>query len=275
MTQDHFLLYDVLAYPQPQPSLWFAWWAPKNPHYAPSPEASRNERSPLMQEYVAYINAYGRLYKSIPFVKAIYLANSITFNALKDQSDIDICIVVKHGRMRTARLRTLFLFTLFRIKRNGTNVRKKFCLSFYLDEHELNLQRIALQPQDPYLVYWIAHLVVLYQDTPADPVAIWHHNDWIVHYLPNFPEKQSIFLPTREWQGRTMRKRICERRWGGRLGDIFESLIKLIRLPILLWKKRRLGVAGDDIILSDVMLKFHADKRKKYGTKWKLAQAQD
>lgn len=165
-----------------------------------------------MQEYVAYINAYGRLYKSLPFVKAIYLGNSITFNALKDQSDIDICIVVKHGRMRTARLRTLLLFTLFRIKRSGTKVRKKFCLSFYIDEHELNLQRIALQPQDPYLVYWIAHLVTLYQDTPADPVSIWRYNDWIVHYLPNFPEEQSVFLPTRERHGRTMRKRIWERR---------------------------------------------------------------
>lgn len=59
------------------------------------------------------------------------------------------------------------------------------------------------------------------------------------------------------------------------MGDLFESLIKLIWLPILLWKKRRLGMLGDDIILSDVMLKFHADKRKKYATKRKLAQGQD
>lgn len=228
-----------------------------------------------MQEYVAYINAYGRLYKSIPFVRAIYLANSITFNALHEDSDIDICIIVKHQRIWSARFWSLVLFTLFRIKRRGTHKRKKFCLSFYIDEQELNLQRIALQPQDPYLVYRLAHLVTLYQDTPADPIALWQHNDWIHHYLPNFPEKQAIFLPIRACSGRTLRKRLWERRGGGRMGDGFEWLLRLIRLPILLWKKRRLGVLGEDIILSDVMLKFHADKRKKYATKRKLADRED
>ncbi len=271
----HHLFYSVMEYSQPQPSLWFAWWAEKNPHYAPAPQQTWDERCPLMQEYTAYINAYGRLYKSLPFVRAIYLANSITFNALHDDSDIDVCIVVKHKRIWTARFWSLLLFSLLRIKRVGKKKRKKFCLSFYVDEQELNLQRLALQPQDPYLVYWIAHLVPLYQETPMDPVMLWRYNDWITHYLPNFPEQQVIHLPTHQRSGRTRRKRFWERRGGGRIGDGIEQLLKLIRLPILLRKKRRLWVSGDDIVLADTMLKFHADKRLKYATKRKLASTSD
>lgn len=56
---------------------------------------SRDKKNPHMDDFVQYINKFKRLYKTIPFIQSIYLCNSITFNALTEDSDIDVFIVSK------------------------------------------------------------------------------------------------------------------------------------------------------------------------------------
>ena len=56
-----------------------------------------------MQSFVDHVNKLGWLWKSLPFVDAIYIGNSMTFNSLKEDSDIDLCIVVSPGRMWLAK----------------------------------------------------------------------------------------------------------------------------------------------------------------------------
>ncbi|MDR0650197.1 MAG: hypothetical protein LBG59_02025 [Candidatus Peribacteria bacterium] len=48
-----------------------------------------------MDDYIAEIEKYATLYKSLPFVEEIYLCNSITFNALHQDSDIDLFIIAR------------------------------------------------------------------------------------------------------------------------------------------------------------------------------------
>ncbi len=47
-----------------------------------------------MQAYVDHVNRLGWLWRSLPFVESVYVANSMTFNALHDESDIDLFFVV-------------------------------------------------------------------------------------------------------------------------------------------------------------------------------------
>lgn len=159
---------------------------------------------------------------------------------------------------------------LLRFKRNGKNIRKRFCLSFYVTRDHANLQRIKLRPLDPYLVYRLAHLVPIYQKLPDHPVDIYEDNHRLRDYLPTFPMEQVIQLGTTIVTGMNPFKKWIERFFGGRLGDLLEALIKLLRVPILIWKKRRLGVVGESIVIADNMLKFHADKRKKYAMQRKV-----
>lgn len=73
-------------------------------------------------------------------------------------------------------------------------MRKKFCLSFYVTRDHANLQGIKLRPLDPYLVYWLAHLVPIYQKLPEHPVSIYEDNHRLRDYLPTFPMEQVIQL---------------------------------------------------------------------------------
>lgn len=56
---------------------------------------SWKEKNSLMSDYIESINQRSRVFKHIPFIRQVYLCNSITFNALHDNSDIDICIICK------------------------------------------------------------------------------------------------------------------------------------------------------------------------------------
>lgn len=147
-----------------------------------------------MEEYLALVKKCAPLWKSLPYVDAIYLANSITFNALREESDIDIFIVTSSGRIWIARFRTVVIMRILRLKRTRKHSRKKFCLSFYVTRDHANLQGIKLRPLDPYLVYWLAHLVPIYQKLPDHQFNIYEDNYRLRDYLPMFPMESVIRL---------------------------------------------------------------------------------
>ncbi|HBB03723.1 TPA: hypothetical protein DCZ39_02335 [Patescibacteria group bacterium] len=143
-----------------------------------------------MDDFLRYINRFSRLYRSVPFIQSIYLCNSITFNALKEDSDIDVFIVTKKGSLRRARFWSAVVFFLFGLKRGVIRgKKKKFCLSFYVTHTHQNLYNIMLPQNDIYFIYWLAHLVPLYQETPEN---IYKHNKWLESALPNFPGRHCI-----------------------------------------------------------------------------------
>ena len=60
-----------------------------------SDQFSRNKKCKYMDEYLSEIKRLENTFKSIPFVEQIYLCNSLTFNALDKDSDIDLFIIAK------------------------------------------------------------------------------------------------------------------------------------------------------------------------------------
>ena len=73
---------------------------------------SRDKKSEHMDEYLQEIKRLKSTFQSIPFVEQIFLCNSISFNALDGNSDIDLFIIAKPGRIRTVKFRSMILFTL-------------------------------------------------------------------------------------------------------------------------------------------------------------------
>ncbi|MFA5747491.1 MAG: hypothetical protein WC872_00085 [Candidatus Absconditabacterales bacterium] len=228
---------------------------------------SWSKKNYYLDEYINFINKYHRLYKSIPFISSIYLCNSITFNSLKENSDIDIFIVTKKGSMRRARLFSFLFFSLFFIKRGVFGVRKKFCLSFYVSSDYQNLYNILLSKTDIYLPYRLAHLVPIYQEKENN---IYKYNKWINSFIPNFPGKHIINIGSFKSEGKTKLKILLEFMFGGIFGRAVEFIIKIFWLPINIYKKNKLKAKGRGIIINDNMLKFYLDKREKISLLYKI-----
>lgn len=181
-------------------------------------EFSRAKKNPLMEEYTTYIKKRSSLYQSLPFVKEIYLCNSITFNALNTSSDIDLFIICKKGALWRARFFSVLFFSLLKLKRNKKKETKRFCLSFYTTEDSQKLSNIKIH-KDIYLAYWIAHLVPLYQEMNIDKKNkdkkkdknIFAENKRVEEYIPNFENKQNIFLDIKILKENTRIKKILEK----------------------------------------------------------------
>ena len=273
MPYDPYLFYEVMNYPAPFQKEFFAYEQAVDTLKAPDKvEFSWAKPCEQMEEYIAHVDKLAWLWRSLPFVEAVYLANSITFNALHDSSDIDLFIVTSEKRIWTARWVSAVMFFILGLKRGRKRVAKKYCLSFYVSKEALNLQKIRLFPSDPYLIYRIAHLVPLYQAFPQRAVDVYEANYWLRDYLPSFPMEHVIKLGNKVFQWRNGVKIWFERVLWWRVWNLLERVIKLIRVPIILLKKKQLGAIWETIVVSDEMLKFHADKRKAYAMKWKIAR---
>ena len=231
---------------------------------------SRNEKSEYMDEFLQEIQRLKTTFQSIPFVEQIFLCNSISFNALDQNSDIDLFIIAKPWRIRTVKFWSMILFTLKWAKRIWKKIRKKICLSFFITSDKQNLYPISLSSLDIYLAYRIAHLVLIYQPEESENSTFFSQNKWIKWILPNFPEKQTISLWIDAFHWDTKFKKFVETIWHWLLGTIFEKIVKLIQKSIIHTKIRLNPSWNKDVIISDSMLKFHQDIRQKISLKYNL-----
>lgn len=261
--QPYLGLYKILQYPIPQNYQYFAFSKKYNPDEIENTRSkTRTAYNSQTEFFSSYIQRFNRLYKTLPRVKNIYICNSLSFNATKEDSDIDLFFVVEKGKLRRARFWSVLLFFILGIKRTSWRHKKKFCLSFYVTQDAQNLYDITLPKNDIYLAYWLAHLVPLYQqDTTQE--NIYTYNQRLKSILPNFPMQHIIQLPIRTLSDKTRGKRFLEYITGGILGKLQEHIIALIRIPIIHYKRKKIGPKWEGVVVRPTMLKFYADARKK------------
>ena len=271
---NNLLFYELMKYPVPTQRQYFVYGDKKieSEDTFKLVWQSRTDINPLMEEYLEYIKKRQGLLWSLPFIKTIYLCNSITFNYLTEHSDIDIFIVTQENALRRARFGSAIILRILGLKRGKHQQKKKFCLSFYVTENHQNLYNISLpNTTDIYLAYRVTHLVPIYQETGWN-ATIYSHNTRIKSILPNIPGEQTILLPIDCIHGKNSLKKFLEGIQKWRLGVLVEFLIRIIWLPIVISKMKWLENKWADIIVNKYMLKFYADKRKKIALLFKITR---
>ena len=264
------IFYKIMDYPIPKDKELFYFEKKIEQKKNPSSWFSRDEKNKYMDTYIKRINKFWFLYKSLPFVKEIFLCNSISFNSLKRDSDIDLFIVTKSNSIRRARFFSALLFKILGVKRSMKNKKQKFCLSFYVTEDHRNLYPIMLEKTDIYLAYRLAHLVPLYQEEVNNDL-FYQKNKRLEALIPNHPQKYSINIWNTLFTWNTKFKKITEFLFGWIFWNIIEFLIKIIRKPILSRKINQLWPKWKHIVISDKMLKFHDDIREEIHLLYKLS----
>ncbi len=224
-------------------------------------EFSREKENPYHKEYLTFVKKWSWLYKQFPFVDAIYLANSMTFNALHANSDIDLFVITQERRVWLARFFMTLMMCVYSIKRSGKITKNRFCLSFFVDRNNQNLESLLLHKRDIYLPYWIAHLVPIYLHRWA---LIYSQNLWIQNYLPHWSPQQYISLGIHPSLGTGLFRKIIEICFYWWIGDFFEYCIQKLwslRICYLITKKPELHRG---VLYTESILKFHNDKRNQY-----------
>lgn len=276
--QKYLRFYEIMNYPVPKRSELYFQYSDTNPkdksiripEYKEDEDFSRDKKSKYMDEYLEEIKRLKDTFKSIPFVEEIYLCNSITFNALNKDSDIDIFIIAQPWRIWSVKFRSMVLFTIKNAKRFWKLIRKKICLSFFITSDQQNLYSISLPSMDIYLSYRIAHLVLIYKRENNKQPSFFKQNQRVKGILPNFQEKQTISLWIKPFEWNTKFKNFLEIIWNWFIWNIFEYTIKIIQLLIIKLKILINPIWNKDVITTDTMLKFHKDIREKISLKYNI-----
>lgn len=201
----------------------------------------------------------------IPFVRAVFVCNTVAMGFADENSDIDVLIIVKKGRIWLARFLATLALSLFGLRRTKRRIKDRICLSFYLADDNLNLEKITIK-DDIYLIYWLDNLIPVYDHEELHQ-SVLDANRWVKRYLPN---------GMRAWVGANGRspvqriKKLFEKMWGGKYGDLLEKQAKAIQRAKM---KRNYQSAQNEndtrVIVSDSMLKFHeTDRREEYKKLW-------
>lgn len=225
-----------------------------------------------IQDYVDIINKYGWIYRNIPFVKSIYISNSLSFGNIHKGSDIDLFVVAKSNRIWLVKFFTSMIFFIFGLKR-GANKYKKICLWFFVEEDYLDFYAIAIKPIDIYLSYWLVHLQPLYMEDIDTQDDIYIENKWTQNIIPNSTLEAQKILWNQVFVWKWLNKKIFEKLLNF---NFFNKLISWIWKPIMKYKRKKLGKNGEDIIITNKMLKFFGpDIRKDIYLKYKVLKSND
>jgi len=185
-----------------------------------------------------------RLFGLLPSVRLVAVCNSLAVANAEEDSDIDLFVVCRPGTLWLTRLVLAAPLIVLRLRPTPTDQKNKICLSFFLSENALDLTRLHLAGDDPYMRFWTATLLPLYIDNV----------DNARQYLPQVPtgNKRSsivcLYLP--------------QKRTGiGR----FEKLAKRLQMKQFPESIRSMANLDSRVLISDDILKFHVnDRREQY-----------
>jgi hypothetical protein len=208
---------------------------------------------------------YGQYMRAVPFVRMIAVCNNLAYDNPNQDSDIDLFIVIKPGRMWICRLIISLILQFYGVRRHGSKVAGRFCLSFFVTTNKLNMEHLQIKPLDPYLAYWTKLLSPIYGEETYEEFKK-ENETWISEkYGLKFSDDIKKHMYVDKESGL---KKFFELLFGGLFGDSIEGLLKKSFKKRTLHKMKKLGPDAS-IIVSDDMLKFHNhDKRREYYERW-------
>jgi len=196
----------------------------------------------------------------------IGICNSLSWANADTGSDIDFFIVTEKGKLWTSRFLAVGFLKIFGLRPEKNNTKDKICLSFFVDEEHLNLENLAIESPDIYLIYWINQLVPIF-DRGGMHRKFLESNRWIKRFLPNIFNNEG-----------SERRMVAEdfifvgRKEKAEEGSLVENFLHKLQYKILPKKIKEVANQNSNVVVKDGILKFHCDndRRKKYQEKWLL-----
>lgn len=198
---------------------------------------------------------------SMPGIRAVFLCNTYGLSNPSSESDIDLYIVTKPGRIWTGRLFTTTLFRLLnrRPDEDGHGHAGTVCLSFYGTSRALRMNTLEEGEFDIYFDFWKQWLVPIY-DPDRLHLTFAEKND----SLPRPVTRRRNLQPLKAFQ------------WLLELVPIepFARALQWRMFPEAIHTQANLST---HVVVNNSLLKFHThDGRKGYKENWqRRLQAHD
>lgn len=204
-----------------------------------------------------------KLISGIPFLKAIFVCNSVAAETSNKNSDIDFFIIGREGRLWFVRFFSNLILKIFNLRTGKRQSADRVCLSFFVDDKHLDLSGLRIVNDDVYLTYWLRQLYPVYD--PENYLEKVHsENVWTREYIrpvKNLPSSEIV---------KDKLKKVLEDLLSRSYGDWYEKIFKNIQYPKLRSElKKKAELQDKSVVISDIILKFHeTDARAEIRARW-------
>ncbi|MDD3861788.1 MAG: hypothetical protein PHP74_02775 [Candidatus Gracilibacteria bacterium] len=204
------------------------------------------------------------LLSMVPFLRMVAVCNNLAFGKVDEESDIDLFIIAKKGRLFFVRSVITLLLHLRGVRRHGRKISGRFCLSFFVDDSFLDLSKISID-RDFYLAYWIKSMVPIFDDGIFSLFI--KKNAWVGDYFDlSVKFERKVFEDS--FGGKTFCNKFYSFVFSGYVGDFLEAVLKKWQIKRAL-KKSKKADKDASLIVEEHILKFHnVDRREFYRNKW-------
>ncbi len=233
---------------------------------------TRQRRLLISEKKLKIARRAARIIRSIPFLKAVFVCNTVGAEQATTDSDIDFLIITAPKRIWITRLFVTFWLSVFRMRRVKDKIKDKICLSFYVTADNLDLAKFRVADDDIHFAFWIQQMLPIY-DPDNYYAKFLQANGWIKQYLPHTDASRvsSYILNVAESRFGRIWKRAWEKMWQGSYGDLINNEAKKIQLSKMKFSGNKIDRGEDKgVVISDSILKFHEkDTRVEYRELWK------
>ncbi len=223
----------------------------------------RQQRYQVSLKKLKKAQRIGKLLALVPGVRMIAVVSNLGYLNAEDGADIDLFIVARHGKIWSVRFWCVVLMKLLRQRPTAKTIKNKICLSYFVDENNLNLRPTAIAEPDVHLVYLLSQYVLIY-----DQGNYWEkyiqQNRWMNRYLPNF----QYTAEAKKWAIKfkwAWLKEMLEKTELGFENKLYKNIQLGWMAPVL---KRAMNKDDKKVIVNDQILKLHVnDKRREINSK--------
>lgn len=238
-------------------------WHLRTSKVNPAEERQRRYRVSALKFKKAW--RFARLLRFVPWIEAVYACNSLGFFHAKPESDIDLFIITRPGRIWTSRFFSVLIAELTGFRPKDSHAQDGLCLSFFAIDG-VSMESAALGKNDLYFFYWMTKLVPLLVRGQAYE-RFWGANQWMQKIFPQMEiirPPMSVRVDSRRRIGPSSKRGL---NW---LEAVFRAL-QLRLMPAYLK-----DAAGKDtgVIINNEFLKFHDhDRREQFRTQYEQTLA--
>ncbi|KKR47264.1 MAG: hypothetical protein UU22_C0002G0011 [Parcubacteria group bacterium GW2011_GWA2_40_8] len=196
-----------------------------------------------------------KLLATIPYVRIVFASGSFALGNTDKDSDIDVLIVLKKGRIWTGRFLVTLLLHILRLRRHGKKIKDRICLNHFITDESMKIPFESL-----YNAHVYANLVPVLALHGAKPEDFFRANEWIKKYI-NFDTNAENFISSRTIKSNRLliaKGSVREIILNTYLGDLIEKILKQVQEKRILNNPLSHEPKGH-VVANDNMLAFHPD----------------
>lgn len=138
----------------------------------------RLERNKISERKLKIVLGVAKILRYVPYVRMVAIAGRLATKNAEEESDLDLLIALKHGKIFTGRLLVTAVVHVMGKRRHGSKIMDRICLNHFITT------KFSISARDLFSSHEYSFLKPIYDSDFF--LRFQKNNDWIQQYRPNF-----------------------------------------------------------------------------------------